>query len=346
MNSDNCIIKEFPQPIFKIECANAQLEQPIATADIQFNIGTYTFTDTFVIVSETSFPIKGLNFMRNHQAVLDTANGTINFPHVEMTLAMTYEMKNCNPKLLQIMTEMSQTLLPQQTTTVKEIVITTKTNDVTGTVQPLPQFDETANIIVAPALAMAHNKRIKIRIAILTDFPHTIKNNTKLAELQILKPEETKQIRPTDAAALKLLQDLDDTHIYVNELMKFNENEQNCEIFWFPTPENPGNEEEHTPIQGWILKEIHQNSKALIKKEELDLTKDQESRKKFFDMFQWEGSQIERNDRKQLEQKVIEYNRYISLHVIDSTSASKTASKWNWHQKTSVQPSHKVCPYQ
>ena len=46
MNSDSCAIKEYPQPPFKIECANAQLEQPIATADIQFNIRTYTFTDT------------------------------------------------------------------------------------------------------------------------------------------------------------------------------------------------------------------------------------------------------------------------------------------------------------
>ena len=55
MNSDNCVLKEYPQPLFKIECANAQLEQPIATADIQFNIGTYTITDTFVILSKPSF---------------------------------------------------------------------------------------------------------------------------------------------------------------------------------------------------------------------------------------------------------------------------------------------------
>ena len=81
--------------------------------------------------------------MRNHQAVIDTANGTINFPHVEMTLAMTDEMKKCNPKPLQIMAEGNQTLPPQQTTTVNAIVITTNMNDVTGAVQPLPQFDET-----------------------------------------------------------------------------------------------------------------------------------------------------------------------------------------------------------
>ena len=184
MNSDSCVIKEYPQPPFEIECANAQLEQPITTANIQFNIGTYTFTDTFAILSETSFPIVALNFMRNHPAVLDTTNGTINFPHVWMTLALTDEMKNCNPKPLQTMAEGNQTLLPQQTTTVNTVIITPHTNDVTGTVQPLPQFDETATIIVAPALATAHTKRMNIRIANLTYFPHTIKNHTELAELQ------------------------------------------------------------------------------------------------------------------------------------------------------------------
>ena len=313
MNSDNSVIKEYPQPPFKIECANAQLEQPIATADIQFNIGTYTFTDTFVILSKTSFPIIGLNVMRNHQAVIDTANGTITFPHVEMTLAMTDEMKNCNPKPLQIMAEGNQTLPPQQTTTVNAIVITTNTTDVTGAIQPLPQFDESATIIIAPALATAHNKRINIRIANLTDFPHTIKNHTKLAELQILKPEDTKQIRPIDVATLTTLQDPDDTHMYVNELMKSTNNEQNDENLWFPTPENPGNEAEHTPIQRRILKEIRE----LIKKEQLDPTKDQESRSEFLNMFKWEGSQIDGEDKQQLEQTIVEYNDIFARHRLD-----------------------------
>ena len=118
--------------------------------------------------------------MRNHQAVILTAIGTINFPHVEMTLAMADEMKNCNTKPLQIMAEGNQTLLPQQTTTKNAVVITTNANDVTEAVQPLPEFDETATIIVAPALATAHNKRINIRIANLTEFPHTAKKPHKI----------------------------------------------------------------------------------------------------------------------------------------------------------------------
>ena len=78
-------------------------------------------------------------------------------------------------------------------------------------------------------------------------------------------------------------------------------------------PENSGNEEKHTPIQRRILKEIRE----LIKKEELDPTKDQESRKNFLDMFKWEGSQIEGNDKKQLEQTIIEYNDIFARHPLD-----------------------------
>ena len=230
-----------------------------------------------------------------------------------MTLAMTDEMKKCNPKFLQIITDGNQTIPSQQPATVNAIVITTHTNDITGAIQPLPQFDETVNIIVAPALASAHNKRINIRIVNLTEFPYTIKNHTKIAELQILKPEDTKQIRPIDIVALSLLNDPDDTHMYVNELMKSNEHESNEDSFWFPTPEHPGNETEHTPIQRRILKEIRE----LIEREKLDPTKDAESNKKFLDMFQWEGSQIKGDDRKHLEQTIIEYNDIFARHRLD-----------------------------
>ena len=72
-----------------------------------------------------------------------------------MTIAMTDEMKNCNPKPLQILTEGNQTLLPQRTSTVKAVVLNTNTNNITGVVQPLPHFDETATIIVAQSVS--HN---------------------------------------------------------------------------------------------------------------------------------------------------------------------------------------------
>ena len=79
-----------------------------------------------------------------------------------------------------------------------------------------------------------------------TEFPYTIKNHIKLTDLQILKPEDSKQIRPVNAAALKLLVDPDNSHMYVYELIKGNDGDQNGENFSFPTPEKPGNENKHT----------------------------------------------------------------------------------------------------
>ena len=71
------------------------------------------------------------------------------------------------------------------------------------------------------------------------------RTRTKLAELP---PIGRTQIRPIDAPAQTILEDPDDTHMYVNELMKASDNKQHYENLCFPTPENPGNEEEHTPI--------------------------------------------------------------------------------------------------
>ena len=146
--------------------------------------------------------------MRNQQAVIDTGNGTINLRHDVMAEAVTDEMQNCNPNSLKTLTEGNQTLHPKQTTTITALVITTTT------------IRRYSKLIVAPAFAIAHIDLIYIRMANTTEFPYTIKNHTNSAELQVLKSDETKQIRPVDAAALKRLGDPDDTHMFVHELQK------------------------------------------------------------------------------------------------------------------------------
>ena len=73
-----------------------------------------------------------------------------------------------------------------------------------GTIQPLPQFDECAKLIVAPTITTARDKKVALKLDDTTDFPYTISADTKLAELQILKPEETKLTRPVDIAAINI----------------------------------------------------------------------------------------------------------------------------------------------
>ena len=149
-------------------------------------------------------------------------------------------------------------------------------HSITGTIQPLPQFDECAKVITT-----ARDKKIPIKIANTTDFPYTIATDTKMAELQNLKHEETKMIRPVDIAALNLLTDYDDVVTYINALMQVERPEDNEEKFCFPTPEHPGNEQEHSPIQKRILKEL----RDLAEIEKLDPTENEESRNKFLSMF-------------------------------------------------------------
>ena len=108
--------------------------------------------------------------------------------------------------------------------------------------------------------------------------------------------------------------------MYVSELMKSTAEEQNDENLWFPTPESPGNEKEHTPKPQRILRGIREH----IKKEKLYPTKDQKSRKTLLDMFQCESSKIEENDKKQLKKTIVEYSNIFALHRLDMTGINNS----------------------
>ena len=67
----------------------------------------------------------------------------------------------------------------------------------------------------------------------------------------MVRPDDTKQKRP------KFLHEPDDANIYVHdELMKTKQDDQYDKVYSYPPTENPGNEDEHPPIQQRILKEI------------------------------------------------------------------------------------------
>ena len=54
-----------------------------------------------------------------------------------------------------------------------------------------------------------------------------------------------------------------------------------------------------------------------LSRNQLDHTKDEESRQKFFDMFQLEGSPIKGDDKKQLKQTIVKYNVILACHRLD-----------------------------
>ena len=94
----NKMVNKAPPPPFKLEYPNAELEQPLPMYVLRFNFNFYTFEKTLIVMNKTSFPIIGLEFLRKYAAILDTAQGTINFPKTRITMALTDEMQRCNPQ--------------------------------------------------------------------------------------------------------------------------------------------------------------------------------------------------------------------------------------------------------
>ena len=101
--------------------------------------------------------------------------------------------------------------------------------------------------------------------------------------------------------------------LYVSSLIKTNENPQNVESYWFPIPENPGNPDEHTPMKKSIVREI-QASQDL---ESLEPTKDEESRTKFLEDFDWKDSTLTLDEKQKNEEILVEFHNYFARNRFD-----------------------------
>ena len=95
--------------------------------------------------------------------------------------------------------------------------------------------------------------------------------------------------------------------------IKTNRNPQNSENYWFSTPENPGNPEEHTPIQKRILRELQ----ALQDLETIDPTKDNQSRAKFLENFDGKDSTLTPEKKEKIEELLVEFHDIFARHRFD-----------------------------
>ena len=144
---------------------------------MRFQIGDYTFEETFIIMTRTSYPM-----IREHATIGDTAPGAIDFPMIQITMVLTDETQKCNPKQIIIKTESKHTISAQSTRIIHASIPVSNDHPTPGTIQPLPRFDECAKLIVAPAITTARDKRVGNNIANTTEFPNTINPNTKLSD--------------------------------------------------------------------------------------------------------------------------------------------------------------------
>ena len=158
------------------------------------------------------------------------------------------------------------------------------------------------------------DKRIAVRVTNTTESPYLIKKHTQIAEFSVVTPEQSKHIKPVDMAILSMIpQDDPDMTAYLNELLRTNKSEQQDNTFWFPTPENPGKPEEHTPIQAKILKELNE----LKEREKLNPQERTESRNKFLKRFDWTDTLLTEMEKQAIENILVEYHDIFARHRMD-----------------------------
>ena len=143
-------LNEGPPPEFQIMVANGQLEAPIATVELQFDVGDITFREKFIIMTNLTSPLIGLLFLQRNSTILDMLQGILNFPFFSM------ELKNENrtyPNVIEpILNPVDTILQPGKVTTIWVKSQISTENEATGRFQPSPHLENDEDLLICPAI--------------------------------------------------------------------------------------------------------------------------------------------------------------------------------------------------
>ena len=308
----NNILKIDDPPNFQIQVAKGQLEKPLSTAKLKFEIGDNTFAEGFVVMKILTKPIIGLHFMRINSVVIDTTHGLIYFPHLTMQVKTASSEKTTKPQ--PVITDEALTIPPMTTKTISAFIDHPSKWNTTGTVTPLEKFSATASLLISHSMSTIIDEKIAVRVTKTTDSPYLTEKHTHIAEFSVVTPEQSKHIKPVDMAILSMIPQGDrDLTAYLNELLRTSKPEQQNNTFWFPTPENIGKLEDHTPIQTRILNELNE----LKDKEKLTPQESTESRSKFLKRFDWNDTLLTETEKQAIEVILVDYYDIFARHRMD-----------------------------
>ena len=297
---------------FQIQVANGQLEKPTATATLKSHIGDHIFAELFVVMKNLTGPNIGLHFMKYNSVVIDTTHGLNHFPHLTMQVKSASSQASAKPE--PVLNHDSITIPQMTTKTITAFVDHSSDWNTTGTVTPVEKFTEAASLIISHSLSTKFDRKIAVRVTNTTQSPYTINKNTQIAEFSVLTPEQSVFIKPVDTAIRSMIPEGDpDLVTYLTELLRTNKTDQQNNNFWFPTPENPGNTEKHTPIQTRILTEFSE----LQRKKKLNPKDDSESRTELLKRFNWTDTLLTETEKEAVEDILVEYHDIFARHRMD-----------------------------
>ena len=305
------ILNEGPPFQFHIMVANGQLEAPIATVEMQFEVGDFTFRGKIIVMINLKSPLIGRLLLQHNSTILDMRQGIPNFPFFSMQLKnedRTY------PNVIEpILNPLETILQPGKRTTiwVKSQIYTE--NEATGIIQPSPLLENDEDLLIRPAILSTQNTKHMAKISNFQDHPYTLKKGTHMANFSIMAPEQTKHIRPVNPTSVRHLlnNNHDDAIQYIKNLLKTLKTNEVNETYWFPTPQNPGNEREHKPIQTRILNELRE----LEQLEKLNPLEDTDHRDQVLPNFDWTDSTLQPNAKQSVEDLLVGFHDIFAINT-------------------------------
>ena len=208
------------------------------------------------------------------------------------------------------------TILPMTSKTITAFVDHPSEWNTAGTLTALEKFAETASLIISQSWSTIIEERIAVRVTHTTETPYLIKKNKQIAEFSVVTPEQSKHIKPVYMAILSTIpQDNPDLLTYLTKLLRTNQPDQQNRTIWFPTYENLGNIEDHTPIQNRNLKK---QLRELQQKVKLNPKDDAESRIEFLKWVDWPDILLTETKKQAVEGFLVDYHNIIARYRLDN----------------------------
>ena len=282
-------------PNFQIQVANGQLEVPISTVLLEFEVADFMLKENLIIMKHLSNPLIGLCYLRRNNAIFDVTQGILIFPYFSMQLKPEPQVaiRQATP----LFAEITYILQPGETLAIASRMPHLLDHDATGKVIPSPQFENHDSIFITSSLSTVNNNAIGYQIISFSELPYTITCDNHLADFKILTPEQIKHIQPVDLAMLSfMIQHEDTTEIYIIGLLKAPPPNPHKESYWFSAPEEPGDPTTYTPIQQRIYNELLE----LKELEKLNPHDNETSRQQFLSHFDRSDTTLSPDERKKL----------------------------------------------
>ena len=254
--SNEAIKETGPEPNFQIIVANGQLECPIGTVLLEFEVADFQFQESFIVIKTLPNPLIGLCFLQRNNALFDIRQGITTFPYLSMQLRPEHTTNTCVATPL--LTRSTYTIQPGEPLAISSKMTHLIDHNATRIMTPSSHMEEHESIFITSSLSTVNNNAVGYRVINFSDMPYTLPVDTHMADFRVPTSEQIKHIKLVDPSTLTFMmhQHMENTDLYLNQLMKTNQSSDEQETYCFPTPEEPGDPTTYTPIQQRIFDEL------------------------------------------------------------------------------------------